>query len=407
MTPREHEAALEEVPSPLAPPSPVKLPVLVPVVSASRTSCLIIYTGGTFGMTPDSAGVLHPTSGFLATKIASMDEFDFPNMPSTTVLEWDEPIDSSDMNPKDWKRLATQIHEHYLDYDGFVILQGTDTMAYTASALSFMLEKLGKPVVLAGAMIPLHFPHSDARRNLIMSVLCAATLDILEVCIYSNDKLLRGNRTTKQANMSVDAFFSPNHQILASTGVETVVDHSIVLPHPRKRFGVFTDMHTDVCVFHLVPGFNDDCIRGYIEQHEERSNNQTQTSVTRRGRAVVFSLYGTGNAPLRKGEFLSIVERAVRAGIMVVVKSQCAYGRTKLDSYATGVRMIDIGVISSFDMTVEACVTKLAYLMGLGIEGAELKQKMETNLRGELSRVEKYSDTLSSSGSSKHLASFF
>lgn len=395
---RQHEAALDEVVSPLM--SPVKLKVAASVSeSTATTSCLIIYTGGTFGMTPDENGVLHPTSGFLEKKIASMDEFKFPNMPKTTVLEWDEPIDSSDMNPKDWKHLAEQIQQHYWDFDGFVILQGTDTMAYTASALSFMLEHLGKPVVLAGAMIPLHYPHSDARRNLIMSVLCAATLDIPEVCIYSNDKLLRGNRTTKQANMSVDAFYSPNYQILASTGVETVVDHSIILPHPRKRFGIFTDFDTDVCVFHLVPGFNDDCIRGYIEQYEKTTHE------TDRGRAVVFSLYGTGNAPLRKGEFLSIVERAVHAGIQVVVKSQCAYGRTKLDSYATGAKMIDMGVISSFDMTVEACVTKLAYLMGLGIKGSELKTKMETNLRGELSRVEKYNDI--SGASSKHLATLF
>ena len=246
---RRDDSALEEV------VSPVRDPIFRS--SSKRRSCLIIYTGGTFGMTPDENGVLHPTNGFLAQKISSMDEFKFDGMPTTDVIEWEEPIDSSDMNPSDWRRLAEEIKVHYWDYDGFVVLQGTDTMAYTASSLSFMLEHLGKPVVIAGAMIPLHFPHSDARRNLIMSTLCAATLDIPEVCIYSNDKLYRGNRTAKRANMSVDAFHSPNHPALAQTGVETIVEHAIILPHPRKRFDIFTDFFTDICVFRLVPGFND------------------------------------------------------------------------------------------------------------------------------------------------------
>ncbi|DBA05286.1 TPA: hypothetical protein N0F65_007448 [Lagenidium giganteum] len=350
-----------------------------------RSKCLIIYTGGTFGMVPDEQGVLHPSSGFLEKKISEMDEFKFENMPEVTVTEWAEPIDSSDMTPSDWSILAKQIEEHYWDYDGFVILQGTDTMAYTASALSFMLEYLGKPVVLSGAMIPLHYPHSDARRNLIMSVMCAATLAIPEVCIYSNDKLLRGNRTTKIANMSVDAFHSPNLPAIASTGVETTVDQGLILPYPRRRFSVFTDLSTNVCVFHLVPGFDDDCIEAYIQRHNEKTASGSR-------KAVVFALYGTGNAPLRKDNFLRLVKSALDSNIPVVITTQCVQGRTQLDTYATGVKLLRMGVITSLDMTIEACVAKLAYLMGKGFVGAELKQKMETDLRGELSVVDSLAD---------------
>lgn len=349
--------------------------------AAERPHCLVIYTGGTFGMVPDAAGVLHPSSGFLAKKMSEMDEFLFDHMPRVTVSEWEEPIDSSDMTPEDWGRIAREIEAKYWDYDGFVVLQGTDTMAYTASALSFMLEYLGKPVVISGAMIPLHFPHSDARRNLIMSVMCAANLAIPEVCIYSNDKLLRGNRTTKLANMSVDAFQSPNFPSLASTGVETTVDQALILPYPRRRFCIFTDLSTNVCVFHLVPGFDDDCIEAYIQRHNEKKPGRS-------GKAIVFALYGTGNAPLRRDGFLRLVRSALDSHIPVTITTQCVQGRTQLDTYATGVELLRMGVITSLDMTIEACVAKLAYLMGKGYVGAELKAKMETDLRGELSVVD-------------------
>lgn len=362
-----------------------------------RAHCLIIYTGGTFGMVPDATGVLHPSSGFLEKKISEMDEFLFENMPRVTVSEWKDPIDSSDMSPADWGRIAREIESHYWDYDGFVVLQGTDTMAYTASALSFMLEYLGKPVVISGAMIPLHFPHSDARRNLIMSVMCAANLAIPEVCIYSNDKLLRGNRTTKIANMSVDAFQSPNFPSLASTGVETTVDQALILPYPRRRFSVFTDLATNVCVFHLVPGFDDDCIEAYIQRHNASPRAGDGSSTAPR-KAIVFALYGTGNAPLRKDGFLRLVRSALDSHIPVTITTQCVQGRTQLDTYATGVELLRMGVITSLDMTIEATVAKLAYLMGKGFHGAELKAKMETDLRGELSLV----DSLASGDDMSH-----
>ncbi|KAI9908791.1 hypothetical protein PsorP6_003022 [Peronosclerospora sorghi] len=351
-------------------------------VGTKRPHCLVIYTGGTFGMVPDEHGVLHPTSGFLEKKIHEMDEFTFENMPRVTVSEWVEPIDSSDMCPSHWGKIAHEIEATYWDFDGFVVLQGTDTMAYTASALSFMLEYLGKPVVISGAMIPLHFPHSDARRNLIMSVMCAASLAIPEVCIYSNNKLLRGNRTTKVANMSVDAFHSPNFPSLAVTGVEAIVDQPLILPYPRSRFRVFSDFSTNICVFHLVPGFDLECIDVYIQHHNASKRN----GETKR-KALVFALYGTGNAPLCQHGFLRLVKLAIESGIPVTITSQCVQGRTQLDTYATGVNLLNMGVITSLDMTIEACVAKLGYLMGKGFEGKELKAKMETDLRGELSIV--------------------
>ncbi|CAK4591239.1 unnamed protein product, partial [Aphanomyces euteiches] len=369
--------------------APLDVPVHQPEAVTARKSSmgkdklqnanvLILYTGGTFGMAPDAAGTLHPKSGFLEQKVHEMDEFKFGGMPNVTIAEWEEPIDSSDMSPVDWGRIAKTIEEHYWDYDGFVILQGTDTMAYTASALSFMLENLGKLVVISGAMIPLHFPHSDARRNLIMSVICAASLEIPEVCIYSNDKLLRGNRTTKTFNMAVDAFHSPNYPVLAMTGVETTIEHGLILPYPRRRFSVFTNLHTNVCVFHLVPGFDDECITAYIDKH--RADGKASAM-----KAMVFALYGTGNAPLKKDGFLQVIQRALDSHLAVCVTTQCLHGRTQLDTYATGIKLLQMGVITSYDMTIESCVTKLAYLMGKGYQGSELKVKMETDLRGELS----------------------
>ena len=355
---------------------------------SGRASVLIIYTGGTFGMVPDANGVLHPTKGFLEKKIREMDEFQFENMPHVTVNEWEIPIDSSDMTPVHWGVIAREIESKYWDYDGFVVLQGTDTMAYTASALSFMLEYLGKPVVISGAMIPLHFPHSDARRNLIMSVICAANLAIPEVCVYANDTLLRGNRTTKTANMAVDAFHSPNFTPLATTGVETTVDQGLILPYPRRRFSVFTDMAADVCVFHLVPGFDLDCIEMYIVSQQRKAQNAQRNCRNSSRKAMIFALYGTGNAPLRKDGLLQLIQMAIDAAIPVVITSQCVVGRTPLDTYATGAQLLHMGVITSFDMTIEACVAKLGYLMGKGFRGAELKRKMETDLRGELSVVD-------------------
>ncbi|KAF1787170.1 L-asparaginase, N-terminal [Phytophthora cactorum] len=354
----ESEAHVCASPGSMHSPTPTTAGVNGVGVKPERSHCLVIYTGGTFGMVPDENGVLHPSSGFLEKKINEMDEFKFENMPHVTEIE-----------------------AKYWDYDGFVVLQGTDTMAYTASALSFMLEYLGKPVVISGAMIPLHFPHSDARRNLIMSVMCAASLAIPEVCIYSNNKLLRGNRTTKVANMSVDAFHSPNFPSLAVTGVEAIVDQPLILPYPRSRFRVFTNLSTNICVFHLVPGFDAECIEAYIERHSATKDQDNR-------KALVFALFGTGNAPLRKDGFLRLVKMAVDADIPVTITSQCVQGRTQLDTYATGVNLLNMGVITSLDMTIEACVAKLAYLMGKGFTGKQLKTKMETDLRGELSIVD-------------------
>lgn len=348
-------------------------------------------------------GVLHPTSGFLRQKIEEMDEFKFPNMPKVDLIEWETPIDSSDMAPSDWVHLASDIMAHYWDYDGFVILQGTDTMCYSAAALSFMLENLGKPVILSGAMIPLHYPHSDGRRNLIMSVLCAGTLDIPEVCIYSNNQLFRGNRTTKVSNMTIGAFDSPNYPTLAHTGFDTSVEVGLVLPYPQRRFSIFTQLHEEICVLRLVPGFSNHLLEAFVKMEEKQVP-----------RALVFALYGTGNAPLRKDSFLKFIHDAIAQGITIVITTQCLYGRTNLKAYATGVELLsmgkflfysallalvelvhvthendhpNIGVIAAMDMTTEACVTKLAYLMGKGLTGRDLKRMMEKNLRGELSTV--------------------
>merc|ERR1711920_430429 len=199
-----------------------------------------------------------------------------------------------------------------------------------------------------------------------------------EVTLYSSNKLLRGNCTTKVENMSIDAFASPNSEPLATFGVDTMVNSSLVQGFPRKRFSISTNLFTDICVFRLVPGLDDTCIRIYIDHQKKNPEKDI---------AIIFSLYGTGNAPMRKDGFLKLVGEAIDAGMTIVVNSQCLKGRVSLGSYETGISLLKMGVISAENMTIEACVTKLMYLMGKGYSGPRLKDSMESNLAGELSAV--------------------
>eukprot|EP00698_Gefionella_okellyi_P021731 TRINITY_DN7111_c0_g1_i1.p1 TRINITY_DN7111_c0_g1~~TRINITY_DN7111_c0_g1_i1.p1 ORF type:complete len:321 (+),score=62.79 TRINITY_DN7111_c0_g1_i1:805-1767(+) len=294
-------------------------------------------------------------------------------MPLFEVIQWDPPIDSSDMTPAGWVKVAEKIHEVYDQFDGFVVLHGTDTLAYTASALSFMLENLAKPVVLTGAMIPLSEVYNDASRNLIVSMIIAGNLDVPEVCVWFQNHLLRGNRCKKVDSWNIDASFqSPNFPPLATLGTGLQVNYSLIRRPPAEPLRVHTQMHTCIVVVSLTPGFSDDV----FEAMAERGNL----------RALVLMSYGTGNAPSRKQQFLTTIERVVARGIAVVVQSQCIKGFVSLGTYATGVQLQKLGVITSHDMTTEATVTKLSYLLGRGFSGDALKRAMEMDFRGELSQ---------------------
>ena len=338
-----------------------------------RSHCLIIYTGGTIGMKRSHDGSLAPTSGYLLSALHGMPELQHADCPSFDLLEWAQPMDSSDFSPAEWATLARQIERHYLDYDGFVVLHGTDTLAYTASALSFMLSDLGKSVVLTGSMIPLAAPVSDARRNLIVSLLCAVNLDLPEVAIFFNNLLLRGNRAVKLDPYSVNAFDSPNYPPLATMGTSIVVNRAVLLPPSRRRFSVSTALHAHVSVLVMTPAFDDSLIPRAV-----------QGSSAERPCALVLAMLGSGNGPTHRPSFLDALRVARERGAVVVIITQCLRGSVDMREYEVGSVLAGLGVIDGRDMTVEAAVTKLSWLLGRGLRGEQLKAAMEADCRGEL-----------------------
>lgn len=312
---------------------------------------LILYTGGTFGMTHDAQGVLIP--------------FDFSlilhHLPALknlalelTVISFDTPIDSSNMQPEHWQILAQLVADHYEAHDGFVVLHGTDTMAYTASALSFMLEGLAKPVVFTGAQLPISEPRSDARENLITALEVASARKngvalVPEVCIYFNYELLRGNRSKKVESMQFDAFDSGNYPLLAKAGVKIDYNFSAIRPSGRQTLQLLPDLDVNIAILKLFPGIPETTIRSVL--------------ATPGLRAVILETYGSGNAPTSP-VLLSHLKSTIDAGVLVLNISQCPGGRVMQGRYETSKELQRIGVIGGADMTTEAAVTKLMVLLG-------------------------------------------
>ena len=251
----------------------------------SHKKVLILYTGGTMGMkytTINNISTLSPERGYLTSKINELPEIGREDMPRFEIKEYETLIDSSCMGPEHWISIASDIELNYLHYDGFVIIMGTDTMAYAASALSFMLENLGKTVVFTGSQIPFCDVYTDARRNLLVSMIMAANSDIPEVCLCFNDKVLRGNRTIKIDSNGLDAFVSPNFAPLATLGSDIHMNREFFLLPPRNSFHVHKTLESNVVVLKLVPGFDDESIEALVKH----SNSL---------KAIVLELYGTGD----------------------------------------------------------------------------------------------------------------
>lgn len=291
-----------------------------------------------------------------------------------TVISFDKPIDSSNIQPEHWQVLARLINDHYGSHDGFVVLHGTDTMAYTASALSFMLDGLGKPVVFTGAQLPIGEPRSDARENLIAALeVASAKKDgvplVPEVCIYFNYELLRGNRSKKVESMQFDAFDSGNYPPLAKAGVKIDYNFSAIRSPDRRNLQLLGGIDTNISILKLFPGISEASIRAILG--------------TPGLKAVVMETYGSGNAPTSP-VLLNHLKRAIDAGVLVLNVSQCPGGRVMQGRYETSRALQRMGVLGGADMTSEAALTKLMVL--LGEYGLEKTRTLITEpMAGELS----------------------
>jgi len=300
----------------------------------------------------------------------------------TGYHEFQPLLDSSNMKYENWVQIANVIAENYNDYSGFVILHGTDTMCYTASALSFMLENLAKPVVLTGSQIPMVKPRSDAIQNLITSIQIASS-DISgfplipEVCIFFRDILLRGNRSRKLSSSGYSGFSSPNYPVLATAGERVEFNTKFIrkLPEKKKKFYKNTSFDTNVIIIELFPGFHPHILRKIFEEKENEKNKI---------KGLILKTFGSGNAP-ENVAFLSAIENIVNKGVIIINVTQCPQGMVELGLYETSLGLLNRGVVSGADMTPEAAVCKLMYLLGKKLPIDEIKKNMQINMRGEQS----------------------
>ncbi|HMR62761.1 MAG TPA: asparaginase [Anaerolineae bacterium] len=330
----------------------------------------LAYTGGTIGMEKTTEGY-RPVPGYLAELLAAMPELHRAELPAYTIHEYEPLLDSANMTPADWVKIAQDIADHHDDYDGFIVLHGTDTMAYTASALSFMLHHLAKPVVLTGSQIPLCEARNDARENLITAMLIAANYAIPEVCLYFGNKLMRGCRTTKVSADGFEAFASPNYPPLATVGIDIDPNWTLVQPPPNKVEPIRVQIIDPPLVgaLRLFPGISAEFVRHALQPPLK---------------GLVLEAFGVGNGPSDDRAFLETLAEATRRGVVIVDCTQCLIGTVNLGGYATGSALAQAGVISGFDMTAEAALTKMFYLFSQDLPVADVKRLMQTNLRGEL-----------------------
>jgi L-asparaginases, type I len=339
-----------------------------------NASVLLIYTGGTIGMIENTETGLLESFNFSHLKefVPELKRFKF----TIDTNQFCPPIDSSDMGLDEWRKLVKIIEENYSKYDGFVILHGTDTMAYTASVLSFMLENLDRPVILTGSQLPVGKLRTDGKENLITALEIAVDKDregrafVPEVCIFFQNYLMRGNRTTKINAANFKAFHTYNYPVLAEAGVNIKYDHHLILRPPTGRpphFHYLLD--PNVVILKLFPGISEDMV--------------TSTLNTPGLKGVVLETYGTGNAP-NQTWFLNAVKDAVDRGIVVVNVTQCVSGSVMMGRYHAGKILSDVGVVSGHDITTEAAITKLMFLFGHGMSVRQVKEYMSRSLVGEI-----------------------
>ena len=337
---------------------------------------LLLYTGGTIGMKQDPVTLALKPFNFnqILEEVPELKKFGC----EIDTYSFDPLIDSSDMQPEFWVRLARMIQDNYNKYDGFVVLHGTDTMSYTASALSFMLENLAKPVVLTGSQLPIGMLRTDGKENLISSIEIASSSDengnpiVPEVCIYFDAHLYRGNRTTKYNAENFRAFRSANFPVLADVGIHIKFNpNNILLPDSfNEPLKISTALDTRVAVLRIFPGITPQVMDAILGMDDIRG--------------VVLETFGSGNAPTAEW-FVERIKKAVRRGLLVLNVTQCQAGKVDMDAYATGIALKNEGVISGYDSTIEAALTKMFYVLGQTDDLFKAKELLNSNLRGEIS----------------------
>jgi L-asparaginase len=332
-------------------------------------SICILYTGGTVGMKKTSTGYA-PTPGYLEQQMANLSEFTSPALPDYHIIEFTPLLDSSNMTPADWLKIARAVEKHYPAYDGFVVIHGTDTMAYTASALAFLLEGLRKPVILTGSQIPLCEVRSDAVENLITALLIAGSYPVPEVCLYFGGKLLRGCRAAKISASGLSAFDSPNYPPLGIAGIDLVFNWNAVSPPPPPEtpLTIQNIAFPQVGVLKIFPGITAGMVQSFLQPPLQ---------------GAVLEAYGVGTGPDHDAALLRAFHEATGQGIVIVSVTQCQQGAVNLDSYSTGSSLAKAGILGGLDMTTEAALTKLFYLFGLGYPPEKVREMIAMNLRGE------------------------